>query len=145
MVGMGKPALMPDHNVFNAPRHAVVTLPNIISFARLCAVPLAIWLVLRENFEPAFFLFIAAGLSDLLDGWLARRQGGTVLGAALDPLADKTLIIGMYVTRWQQWGEPAGLAGDPGGVPRHADRGGRGAALDDRSRHPYRPDLRLPS
>jgi cardiolipin synthase len=88
---------MPDHG-YAAPRHAVVTLPNIISFARLCAVPLAIWLVLRDHFRLAFFLFAAAGLSDLLDGWLARRAGGTVLGAALDPLADKALMVGMYVT-----------------------------------------------
>ena len=77
---------------------AVITLPNIITFARLCAVPLAIWLILRHEIQAAFFIFVAAGLSDALDGWLARRQGGTALGALLDPLADKALLIGMYVT-----------------------------------------------
>ncbi len=91
-------SLVPDHTAYPAPRHAVVTVPNIISFARLCAVPLAIWLVLRGNFVAAFLLFAAAGVSDALDGWLARRSGGSVLGAALDPLADKSLMVGMYLT-----------------------------------------------
>ena len=87
---------MPDSGV--APSNALVTLPNIISFARLCAVPLAIWLVLHQRFPAAFLLFALAGMSDALDGWLARRQGGTMLGSILDPLADKALMIGMYVT-----------------------------------------------
>jgi cardiolipin synthase len=87
---------MPDSGI--APSHALVTLPNIISFARLCAVPLAIWLVLHQRFLAAFVLFVLAGISDAVDGWLARRRGGTALGAILDPLADKTLMVGMYVT-----------------------------------------------
>ena len=78
--------------------HAILTLPNVISFARLCAVPFTIWLVLHRRFGAAFALFVAAGISDGIDGWLARRQGGTALGAILDPLADKALMIGMFVT-----------------------------------------------
>ena len=92
------PGLMPDQGFAPTPPSALLTLPNIISFARLCAVPLAIWLVLHRNYTNAFGLFVAAGISDAVDGWLARRNGGTALGAALDPLADKTLMIGMYVT-----------------------------------------------
>ena len=80
------------------PGHAIFTLPNIISFARLCVVPLAIWLVLHQRFAAAFACFVAAGISDAIDGWLARRRGGTALGAVLDPLADKALMIGMFVT-----------------------------------------------
>lgn len=76
----------------------LVTLPNVISFARLCAVPAVIYLVLVASWVYAFGLFLAAGISDAVDGWLARRQGGTALGAALDPLADKSLMVGMYVT-----------------------------------------------
>jgi cardiolipin synthase len=76
----------------------VFTLPNIISFARLCAVPFTIWLVLHHRFAPAATLFVLAGISDAIDGWLARRRGGTVLGAILDPLADKALMVGMFVT-----------------------------------------------
>lgn len=81
-----------------ADRHALLNLPNAISFARLCAVPVAVWLVLRHDLHLAFALFVAAGLSDAVDGWLARRQGGTALGAVLDPVADKLLLIGSYVT-----------------------------------------------
>ncbi len=87
---------MPDTGL--APSNALVTLPNIISFARLCVVPLAIWLVLHQRFPLAFLMFALAGISDAIDGWLARRRGGTVLGAILDPLADKALMIGMYIT-----------------------------------------------
>ena len=78
--------------------NALLTLPNAISFARLCAVPVAIYLVLQQAWVAAFALFTLAGISDAVDGWLARRQGGTALGAALDPLADKCLMVGMYVT-----------------------------------------------
>jgi cardiolipin synthase len=81
-----------------APANALLNLPNIISFGRLCAVPITIYLVLEEDWGAACALFVAAGISDAIDGWLARRRGGTALGAALDPLADKTLMVGMYIT-----------------------------------------------
>jgi cardiolipin synthase len=77
--------------------NALLTLPNAISFARLCAVPAAIYLVLDDDWGAAFAVFAAAGISDAVDGWLARRRGGTALGAALDPLADKALMVGMYI------------------------------------------------
>ncbi len=89
---------MPDTGLPLARSSAILTLPNIISFARLCAVPFTIWLVLHRRFAPATTLFIAAGISDALDGYLARRSGGTTLGAVLDPLADKTLMVGMFIT-----------------------------------------------
>lgn len=76
----------------------LLNIPNIITFGRLCAVPIAIWITLQHRFEAAFFLFAAAGLSDAVDGWLARRRGGTALGALLDPMADKALLVSMYVT-----------------------------------------------
>ncbi len=76
---------------------ALMTLPNAITFARLCAVPAAIYLVLHEQFPAAFWLFLGAGASDAVDGWLARRQGTTYIGAVLDPLADKALLMAMYV------------------------------------------------
>jgi cardiolipin synthase len=89
---------MPDTGLATPTGHAILTLPNIISFARLCAVPLTIWLVLHRRFGAAFGFFVLAGISDAIVGWLARRRGGTALGAVLDPLADKTLMVGMYVT-----------------------------------------------
>ena len=78
--------------------HDVVNLPNVITFARLCAVPLAVWLVLRQQLGVAFCVFALAGLSDAVDGWLARRRGGSALGAMLDPVADKALLVSMFVT-----------------------------------------------
>jgi cardiolipin synthase (CMP-forming) len=77
---------------------SLLNLPNIVTFARLCAVPLAFWLVLEHRLGQAFLLFVAAGLSDALDGWLARRYGGNAVGAAMDPVADKALLVTMYIT-----------------------------------------------
>jgi cardiolipin synthase len=76
----------------------LVTPANIVTFGRLCAVPVAVWLVLHAAFMPAFWLFAAAGASDALDGWLARRMGDSRVGAIMDPAADKALLVSMYVT-----------------------------------------------
>jgi cardiolipin synthase len=77
----------------------VFTLPNVITFARLCAVPGAVWLMLQHRLDLAFWIFVAAGLSDGLDGWLARvRNARSRLGAVLDPVADKALLVSVYVT-----------------------------------------------
>jgi len=90
---------MPDgSHLTRAPDAGVLTVPNMITFARLCAVPVAVWLVLHGAMMPAFALFTAAGLSDALDGYLARRMGTSRLGAVLDPAADKALLASMYVT-----------------------------------------------
>jgi cardiolipin synthase len=91
---------MPDGSqVGRSASTALLTLPNVITFGRLCAVPLAVWLVVEHQFAQAFFLFVAAGASDAVDGWLARRNGGgNTVGALLDPVADKTLLVTMYVT-----------------------------------------------
>ncbi len=74
------------------------TLPNMITFGRLCAVPLAFWALLRHRMDEAFVIFVLAGLSDALDGWLARRRGGNLLGAVMDPVADKALLVTMYIS-----------------------------------------------
>ncbi len=90
---------MPDGSkTFQAPGTATFTVANFVTFLRLCAVPVAVWLVLRGQFLVAFGLFVAAGLSDAIDGWLARRNGPTRLGAILDPIADKSLLVSMFVT-----------------------------------------------
>ncbi len=90
---------MPDGSEFGrSVSSGLITAPNVITFARLCAVPLAFWLVLEHRLDQAFFLFVAAGLSDAVDGWLARRYGGNAIGALLDPVADKALLVTMYVT-----------------------------------------------
>src|SRR5271166_1407770 len=97
----GNGATMPDGMPAGGSfaRGALLTLPNVITFARLCAVPLAVWLVLRGSLVGAFTLFVAAAISDAIDGWLARRNGGgNSVGALLDPVADKALLVTMYVS-----------------------------------------------
>jgi CDP-diacylglycerol--glycerol-3-phosphate 3-phosphatidyltransferase len=71
-----------------------VTLPNALSAARALLVIPVIALVAVHNPSLALFVFAAAAVTDALDGPLARRRGTTAFGAALDPLADKILVVG---------------------------------------------------
>jgi cardiolipin synthase len=76
-----------------------LNLPNLITLGRLLCVPLAIWLILGERYGLAFWVFVAAGVSDALDGWIAKRwDQRTPLGALLDPIADKALLAAVYIT-----------------------------------------------
>jgi cardiolipin synthase len=76
-----------------------LNLPNAISLARLASVPLAIWLVLGGSYAAAFWVFVGAGLSDGVDGYIAKRfDRRTPLGAILDPVADKALLTSLFVT-----------------------------------------------
>ena len=80
-------------------RDTPVTLPNLITVARLCAVPATVWLILNGRLDLAFWMFVGAGVSDAVDGWLARvRNARSALGAVLDPMADKLLLVCVYVT-----------------------------------------------
>ncbi|MFO1351331.1 MAG: CDP-alcohol phosphatidyltransferase family protein [Gammaproteobacteria bacterium] len=78
-------------------------LPNLITALRVLLVAPILWCVLREYYAAAALLFLVAGLSDALDGWLAKRfDWGSWLGGVLDPLADKLLLVGMFlVLGWQ--------------------------------------------
>jgi cardiolipin synthase len=77
----------------------MITIPNAITLARLCAVPLAVWLILKGEMVAAFWLFVAAGVSDAVDGYIAKRfDAQTAVGAVLDPVADKALLVSVYVT-----------------------------------------------
>lgn len=74
-------------------------IPNLISVMRLLLVPLTVWLVISEAYGWAFLSFVAAGVSDGIDGYLARRfDWRSKLGAYLDPLADKALLVSVFVT-----------------------------------------------
>ena len=76
-----------------------MSLPNLITLGRLLLVPVAIWLVLTGEITAAFWIFIAAGLSDAVDGFIAKHfDQRSRLGALLDPVADKALLVSMYVT-----------------------------------------------
>jgi len=69
-------------------------LPNLLSALRLLAAPLAAWLIVHEHDIAAVLTFGAAGASDGLDGFIARRWGVTsAFGAWLDPAADKLLML----------------------------------------------------
>lgn len=79
-----------------------MSLPNIISIARLLSVPVVIYLIMRGYFTAAFWLFVAAAASDAVDGYLAKRlDQHSKLGAYLDPIADKVLLVGVYVALGQ--------------------------------------------
>jgi cardiolipin synthase (CMP-forming) len=76
-----------------------LNLPNLITLARLLSVPLTIWLILDDRCGAAFWVFVAAGVSDALDGYIAKRfDRRTRLGAMLDPAADKAMLVGVFVT-----------------------------------------------
>ena len=75
-----------------------MSIPNFISLARLLSVPLAVWLIVSGQHAWAFWLFIAAGISDAVDGYIAKRfDAQTTLGRYLDPLADKVLLVSLYI------------------------------------------------
>lgn len=76
---------------------AQMNFPNIITIGRILLVPLTIWLLISEAFLAAFVVFIIAGISDGVDGYIARKTNNrTELGAYLDPLADKALLVSVY-------------------------------------------------
>lgn len=76
-----------------------VTIPNLITIARLFLVPLTIWLLISGYPHLAFWAFVVAGVSDGVDGLIARQfNQHSRLGTYLDPLADKALLVSIYVT-----------------------------------------------
>ena len=79
-------------------RGLTLSIPNLITLARILLVPVVVWTIATGQMYFAFLLFLAAGISDAIDGFLAKRFGmKTELGAYLDPLADKVLIVSIYV------------------------------------------------
>ncbi len=84
-----------------------VNLPNYITLSRIFSIPLLMWILATDRFHAingekellAAMLFIAASITDGIDGYLARRRGQiTTMGILLDPLADKLLIAAAFVT-----------------------------------------------
>src|SRR5271168_5152970 len=86
-------------------------LPNFITLARMLMTPLAVMMIISQRFFPAFLIFILAGVSDAIDGFIAKRFAlRSELGAYLDPLADKALLISIYVSLAIYAGLPAWIA-----------------------------------
>ena len=76
-----------------------LSIPNLITLGRILLVPIVVWAIASGAMWIAFVLFLGAGLSDAVDGYLAKRFNMTTeLGAYLDPLADKALIVSIYIT-----------------------------------------------
>ena len=77
------------------------TLPNMITVARICLTPVIAMLPFIQGYWPkviAFLIFLVAALSDVLDGWLARRYNAVSdLGKLLDPIADKLLLFATLI------------------------------------------------
>ncbi|MES9858429.1 MAG: CDP-alcohol phosphatidyltransferase family protein [Sedimenticola sp.] len=74
-------------------------IPNLISILRIFLSIPVIWMLLEQRFEIALVLFAVAGISDGLDGYLAKRNGWeSRLGGLLDPLADKVLLVSSYLS-----------------------------------------------
>jgi cardiolipin synthase len=72
----------------------VLTVPNVISAARLVAVPVFGWLLLQGADLAAFVVLLVASASDFVDGWLARRLGQVSrLGILMDPVADRLYVV----------------------------------------------------
>jgi cardiolipin synthase len=75
-----------------------LSIPNLITLGRILLVPVVVWAIAAGEMGVAFVLFLAAGISDAVDGFLAKRFGmATELGAYLDPLADKAMLVSIYV------------------------------------------------
>jgi cardiolipin synthase len=76
-----------------------LSIPNLITLGRILLVPVVVWAIASGAMWIAFVLFLAAGVSDAVDGYLAKRfRMTTIIGAYLDPLADKALIVSIYLT-----------------------------------------------
>jgi len=76
-----------------------LSIPNLITLGRILLVPIVVWAISSGAMWIAFILFLAAGVSDAVDGFLAKRFNmTTMLGSYLDPLADKALLVSIYVT-----------------------------------------------
>ncbi len=75
-----------------------MSIPNIITLGRILLVPFIVWAIASNQLEIAFAIFIIAGVSDAVDGFLAKRFNmSSELGALLDPVADKALLVSIYM------------------------------------------------
>jgi len=92
----------------------IYTLPNILTFSRLLATPAIAYLILHEKPYLATGLLFYAGLTDLIDGYIARKYNlKSVVGTILDPMADKSLMVTLT-------GALAYTGAMPGNPPRYS-------------------------
>lgn len=81
-------------------RENVLTIPNALSFFRMCSTPVLGYLVVTSSYTPALVLFCISGITDVLDGQIARAfpSQQSMLGTLLDPMADKFLVATLFLT-----------------------------------------------
>jgi cardiolipin synthase len=89
-------------------RENIYTVPNMLTVSRLIAAPFVGYCILHDHHAWALGLFAYAGITDLLDGWMARRWNmKTVVGTVIDPMADKTLMTVLTITLAIKGGLPS--------------------------------------
>ena len=85
--GLGKPLPQIRYSREGGRKGVVLNLPNLITIARILLVPVVVWAIASHEMQVAFILFLLAGVSDAVDGFLAKRfHMKSELGAYLDPL-----------------------------------------------------------
>lgn len=86
------------HDVSRPHLNPLRAAPNLLTLGRICLAPFLVAEILERRFAVGFILFVVAGLTDALDGALARiLKQGTMLGQYLDPVADKLLLSTLFV------------------------------------------------
>lgn len=89
----------------------MLTVPNIITIARVLLIPLMVYLLVERRYEQAFYVFVISAVSDLLDGFIARHFNQlSQFGAVLDPVADKLTMLTLTVLLASQGMLPTWLA-----------------------------------
>ena len=79
-----------------------MTIPNLLTLTRIFLTALLAWLLLRQSMTAAFIVFFIAGLTDALDGLLARvLDQKSRLGSYIDPVADKLLLVTAFLLLWK--------------------------------------------
>ncbi len=87
-------------------------LPNAITIGRIFAMIPLVWFMLEQQYEIAFYITLAAGFSDMLDGFLAKTFGWEGwLGGVLDPLADKFMMLCCFLV-YYSWLNPLAFRGE---------------------------------
>ncbi len=79
--------------------HGVINLPNLLTLARILLTPFIVWSILNGFSSHALALMIVAGLTDMLDGFIAKHYDmQTIVGAYMDPIADKLMLTGAFIS-----------------------------------------------
>ncbi|KAJ8652659.1 hypothetical protein O0I10_011666 [Lichtheimia ornata] len=96
----------------NIPTHEnIYTIPNFLTFSRIVSAPFIGYLIMQHDYQLALGVFALAGITDMLDGYIARKYKlKTVVGSIIDPAADKALMTVMTVTLAAQHVIPIPLA-----------------------------------